>query len=496
MKKTLLILVISLALVISACAPQQATLPPQAPAEVTAAPTQGESTTVPGPQTQVGPTTAPAGTAGEASIGDPYAPELGNTGYDVDHYTLRLSLDPEQTAISGHATIQAVSTIDQLDELTLDFTGFEIDQITSEPGGVSFSRPANKLQIDFPTPLAQGEAFTLEVTYHGTPTMEPSAYVPFVDSLGLQFDAETSTIYVVAEPDGAHYWFPCNDHPQDKATFRFELTVPEGQVGVANGSLVDTRTEVQNAFPDGRPGDLYIWEHNYPMAPYLATAAVGNYVRVESTSPGGVHLRSYVFPENQAYFENLSPTLGEMIDWMGAQFGPYPFEEFGYVQVNGLGASLETQTMVILSVSSGESTMAHELSHMWFGDWVSLDSWGEIWRNEGMATYVTQMWEARNNPDGLEQALQDWEQDIEANPSGYPLGSPPKMEMFGRDSYYKGAVVFHALRTEIGDQAFFQGVQTYLQRYGGGSASDPQFQEVMEEASGKSLDNFFEAWFE
>ncbi|MCP4543444.1 MAG: M1 family metallopeptidase, partial [Chloroflexi bacterium] len=321
-------------------------------------------------------------------------------------------------------------------------------------------------------------------------------YVPFISHLGLYYPSDDS-LFVVSEPDGARYWFPSNDHPRDKATFRFELSVPEGLTGVANGVLVETRVGVPQAFPDGAAGDLYVWEHDHPMATALVTVAVGDYQRLESISPDGTLLRHYVFPERQAEFQNVEARIGEMIDWMSDLFGPYPFDAFGYVMVAGLGASLETQTMVILSEESiNDGTMSHEMAHMWFGDWVNLDSWGTMWRNEGFATYVSMMWRMRDDPGALEQRMVDITQSVLENDSGYPLNDPPPAQLFGSDSYAKGAVVVHALRQEVGDEAFFGGLRAYLERYGGGTATDAEFQAVMEEAAGVSLDAFFEQWFE
>jgi aminopeptidase N len=164
--------------------------------------------------------------------------------------------------------------------------------------------------------------------------------------------------------------------------------------------------------------------------------------------------------------------------------------------VRGLGASLETQTMVVLDeVMLNEETLVHEMAHMWFGDWVSLDSWGDIWRSEGFATYNQFLWAARNQPDQLDGQIRGIEDFLAANPSGYPLNYPPRAEMFGSDSYIKGAVVVHALRAKMGDQAFYQGLRNYFKDYGGGVASQAQFQAEMENAAGIKLDDFFAKWF-
>lgn len=460
----------------------------------TALPTQPpvnpEQIDEPPPTPQVQLTLTPQ--AGGRSIGDPYAPELGNTGYDVQHYSLQLALDPAVDQVQGAVTVEALATFPGLSELSLDFAGYEVTSITVDGLAAGFAREEKKLIVVLPEPLAQGDDFSLTVAYRGQPLYESSPYVGFVDHLGLTFP-DGQSIYALAEPDGARYWFPANDHPRDKATFRFEIVVPEGLTAAANGRLLESRSSLM---PDGRAGQLFIWEHLFPMAPYLATVAVGDYERLEDTTPNGIPLRHYTFPEARAELQAGAANIGQALDWMAEIFGPYPFETFGFVTARVPGGSLETQTMVILSDAMiGERTAVHELAHMWFGDWVSLDSWGEMWRNEGFATYVQLMWETRNDPEELELQMAAVESVVEGNDKSYPLNNPPPAYLFELNVYYQGAVAVHALRQEMGDEAFFAGLRTYFERYGGRVASDAQFRAVMEESAGRSLDDYYNTWF-
>ncbi len=430
------------------------------------------------------------------SAGDPYASELGNRGYDVQRYTLRLILDPQESTIDGQALIEARSTQDRLKQISLDLVGLEVRGILLGDAPVEFWRQEGKLFIDLPQALSTGTAFSLTVSYGGAPAQQPSHYIPFVSHLGLFF-TPPDILFVAAEPDGARYWYPVNDHPRDKATYRFELTVPAKLVGVANGQLMAVQKDLPRAFPDGRAGDLYSWEHNYPVASAFVTVAAGPYELEEGKSPAGLFLRNYVLPDQRAAFDQAATHVGEALDWMSERFGPYPFEAFGYVTVSGLGASLETQTMVLISQEGGlnETTMVHEMAHMWFGDWVSLDTWGQMWRSEGFATYVSVLWSTRDHPDQLDQTMAEMAQQFQDHPSNYPLDNPPPAQLFGRDSYLKGAAFLHALHKEMGDDAFFQGVRTYISRYGGSTATDADFRAVMEEAAGRSLEGVFSEWF-
>lgn len=233
------------------------------------------------------------------------------------------------------------------------------------------------------------------------------------------------------------------------------------------------------------------------MAPYLAVIAVGDYVLLESVAENGTPLRHYLFADSVATFQEYAGINEAALAWMSELFGPYPFETYGYVTVNLPGLSMETQTLVLLSTHMlGRRTMVHEMAHMWFGDWVSLDSWGDMWRNEGFATYVQLMWENRDDPEGLELEMAGVASAVAGNNNDYPLSAPPPPSLFGFETYFKGAMLAHALRQEVGDAAFFSGLRAYFARYGGGTASQAQFQAVMEESANKSLDAFFAEWLE
>jgi aminopeptidase N len=427
--------------------------------------------------------------AENASAGDAYIPEIGNRGYDVQQYNLNITLDPGTYWVEGTMDVDLLITQDNLRQISFDLVGLSVNdvEVDNAPADQFFSLN-KKLYVDFTEPVENGSSHTISIQYAGQPVQEPSAYVPFIDYLGIQFREEM--LYIVSEPDGARYWMPVNDHPLDKASYHMEITVPEQYVAASNGKLINTI--------EASDRTTFTWVNPEPLASGLVTIAVGKYERIESVSPDGIILRSYVTNESTTALEDMQPIIGEMIDWMSDLFGPYPFEEFGYVEVSDIGASLETQTMVIMSESAllDEGVLCHEMSHMWFGDWVSLNSWSEIWRNEGFATYVSLMWQYRNDEQGLDIYMEQLQENINSQPNNFPLNNPPSEEMFGRDSYYKGAVLAHALRKEVGDEAFFSGLKTYFNQYGGSTASDAEFQAIMEEASGRSLNDFFKNWFE
>lgn len=420
------------------------------------------------------------------SIGDPFASSLGNGGYDVQQYTLKLTLDPAmQNFLEATVEIDLLLTDDQ-ESLSLDFAGFDIHSLTVNGESAEYQRTARKLLVLLPDGSTMGDILQVIVSYSGQTVRRQSIFVPFESHLGLFFP-DGESLYVLSEPDGSRYWFPNNDHPRDKATYRFEITTPGTLSVAANGRLVETRRE-GNALTT-------IWEHDYPMASYLATVAVGKYTLIESVAPNGVPLRDYVFEENLERWEREFAVTGEALVWFEEMLGAYPFEAYGHVNVNAGGIALETQTMVVMSSSMlMEPVVIHELAHQWFGDWVSLDSWGQMWRNEGFASYFEYLWPQRDDLEGFTNEMNLLQASIESFDGLEPLDALSPGNLFGYESYAKGAVVVHALRQEVGDEAFFAGLQLYLQRHGGSTASDADFQAAMEETAGVELSEFFSYW--
>jgi len=139
-----------------------------------------------------------------------------------------------------------------------------------------------------------------------------------------------------------------------------------------------------------------------------------------------------------------------------------------------------------------EDVIVHELAHQWFGDNVSLENWKDIWLKEGMARYAEWLWLTRDkDPAILNKIIK-----IQMN-TYFPLtltGEPPKDDLYRNEVYRGGALVYHALRLQVGDDAFFKIIRTYLDRYGGGYAGTDEFIAIAEEISGQNLQEFFDTW--
>jgi len=407
----------------------------------------------------------------------------------VAHYDLTLRLDPPTRQITGRATIEAKATLDRLAQISLDFAdGMAIGGVTVAGQRAPWQYQDNKLLVSLPRPYARGEGFSVAVDYSGPIRPIQSRYVNFAE-VGMQV-RDDGSLFVMGEPDGARAWFPANDTPLDKATFRFDITVPSPLVTSVTGALRETRATADGA--------RSVWEMSAPMAPYLANIMVAPYDLIEGQSPRGVPLRHYV-PSGRG--EELAPLLatsGPALDWLAERLGPYPFAQFGYTVVGLPGASLEGQSNVLLSEKMlNETTVVHELVHQWFGNSVSLASWADIWRNEGLATYLTLLWERRDGDEAaIERALNTWEKALVERPTDYPLGDPPAETLFAVDSYIKGAWLAHMLRRRVGDEAFYRALRAYLERYRGGAASRAEFEAVFSDVAGQDMRPLLDYWLD
>ena len=200
-------------------------------------------------------------TPGAAGIGDPYFPDDGNGGYDVQHYDLDLSYEPSTDVLSGTATIAATAT-QFLSRFNLDFDGLKVRSITVNGAAAKWHRSQGELVITPASPLPDDVAFTTVIVYDGIPGPIPDnefgGWIPTDDG-----------VVVAGQPHGAATWFPANDHPIDKASFTFHVSVPAGLEAVANGRLESMTTA------GGRT--TWTWDAVEPMATYLATINVGEF---------------------------------------------------------------------------------------------------------------------------------------------------------------------------------------------------------------------------
>ncbi|QJY44984.1 M1 family metallopeptidase [Pseudonocardia broussonetiae] len=441
----------------------------------------------PGPVPVAAPVEA---TPGAPGIGDPYFPLDGNGGYDVDRYDLDVTYTPATDVLAGVATVSARAT-QGLSAFNLDLSGLEVRAVTVDGAEAAFTRDGGELTVTPAAPLAEGAAFTTVVTYDGVPQLVEDSFS------AAGFFATGDGALVVGQPDVAATWFPANDHPLDPAAFTFRITAPEGLEAVANGVLESTT---------GSGGTTTTtWVADRPMAPYLAGMAIGEF-DVLAYEQGGIRYWDAFATDLGAVDAVARAALArqpEVLGYLAQVFGPYPFDVAGGIvdAEPRLAFALENQTRPIYAPSffdgvvSGESVVVHELAHQWFGDDLPLARWSDIWLNEGFATYAEWLW---SEHEGRETVAQQFAT-VTAIPADdpfwtLPIGDPGPDRIFDEAVYVRGAMTLQALRTTVGDEAFFRILPEWTARRSGQNVRTAEFVALAEEVSGQQLDDLFTTW--
>jgi aminopeptidase N len=437
--------------------------------------------------------------AGALEIGDPYFPGLGNGGYDVEHYALELDIDMDGGELTATARIRARALHD-LASFSFDLYGLEVDGVRVNGQDARFERtppaplPDGKpgksaeLVVHPAAPLAAGVVFTADVRYGGTPAARPDPAFAFLPkSTGSGWKRKESGVYVASQCIGAAAWFPCNDHPRDKASYTFRVKVVKPWTAAANGVLTEVIEEGE--------ARTFVFEARDPMASYLATVNVAEFGVLESEGPRGIPMR--IYHPLDATAEELADfrRQGEVLEFLELVFGPYPFEAAGgVVQYEQAPGALECQTLPVYGRGCGLDIILHELAHQWFGDSVSLDLWRDLWLNEAFASYAEWLWtEHTEGQEAYDRLVQRTYGELRARKTGPPF-DPGVAQMFSGRVYQRGPFVLHGLRREIGDEAFFRILKGWVETNKNANASTAAFVAYASKGAGRELAPFFDAW--
>jgi aminopeptidase N len=436
--------------------------------------------------------------AGSPGSGDPFFPLAGNGGYDVRHYSLRLTYDQPASTLEGYARIRARTT-ENLYRFNLDLRDFMVaSEVTVNFRRASFvQEEGQELVITPRKKLKAGERMLITVAYSGTPeaVVDPDGssegWVPTDDGA-----------FVVNEPQGSPGWYPVNDSPRDKATYDFRVKVPEGKTAVANGELVSDRT---------RGGwTTWHWSADEPMSSYLATATNGTFL-TESYDADGVFMFDAVDPTTRVEeadppnpglaFERLGPQP-EIIAFFSDLYGEYPFSAGGGIidWAPDVGYALESQTRPNYDTIPSASTVVHEIAHQWFGNAVTPSVWPDIWLNEGFATFSEWIYDENHGGPPAQEAYDELCATPEDSEEGQDLWFPAPAaleepsQLFHTPVYDRGAMILQALRNEVGERRFFRILRLWYadNRYGNVTTAD--FIALAEEVAGSDLDAFFDGW--
>ncbi len=402
------------------------------------------------------------------------------------HYDVDIAYDADDDVVNGTVALDLLLTEDR-EAITLDAAGPVVSDVSVNGAAAEFEADSPELRITLPQPGQAGDAVRIEVEYTVTTA-------PIDSAIGMEsgwFNTDDGS-YVLNEPDGARTWLPSNDHPSDKASYTFTIEVPAGETAVANGALQDHRSEGGS--------EVWVWQEDRLMATYLVQLLTGDYEVIESNGPGRLPLVSVVLRDDVATMQPFIDVTPSMIEFFQPYFGEYPLDRYGIAITDSFGGlAMETQERSLFSrddFAEGnlggpqQQFLSHELAHQWFGDAVSPAQWQDIWLNESFATYGEWMW-----ADHIGMAdLDDRAIDELTYRSPGSSADPTAGELFGSNSYGGGAIVLHALRLTIGDEAFFQLLTRWVAENNGESRTTADFVALASDVAGESLADFFDTW--
>ncbi|MEM7515674.1 MAG: M1 family metallopeptidase, partial [Planctomycetota bacterium] len=422
-------------------------------------------------------------------------------GFDVDHYSLDVTLDPEARAIEGRCAIRFVATREGLTAVRLDLEELRVSDAVDERGQrLNFMQSNGSVKIELRSPLEVGDLGEVEVTYGGTPRK------------GVWFVGDDGTtgpthVFTQGECEDARFWFPCRDVPADRATHDLNVTMPADWRSVAGGE--------RNGESTSREQRSESWSMRFPLPTYLFTLVAGEEMERYEDSWEDVPL-AFVSPKEHSGWltESLADTdeaLAFLEDFAGRE---YPFTKYTQCCVEDFpfggmeNASATTLTVAALGDerylrdTPATSLVVHEAAHQWFGDLLTCATWPHIWLNEGFATYCALLFvEETEGRDAFLTELRDIQEAYIRGDSGAnrraivsDVYKDPIDLFFGGHTYQGGASRLHLLRHVLGEEDFRAGVHRYVSLHENRGVVTSDLRRAFEEASERDLERFFDQW--
>jgi aminopeptidase N len=441
--------------------------------------------------------------------------------YDVKHYDLNLSVNPQEQSIKGVLTVKA-SIVKSIDKFVLDLdTPLTVESVALINGKkeetLKFERTADKIWINFPKKQRAGKTVDVRVAYFGKPRAAPRP--PWVGGFVWSKTVDGSPWFATAvQNDGADLWFPVKDHPSDKAeTFSLHFTVPEPLIAASNGKL---QSVVQNN--DGT--QTFNWYVSQPASNYVIALNVAPYKVIEdkmqSVAGDTIPMAFYVLPEHYEKGQELINKTKDYVRFFEEYLGPYPFraDKLGIAETPHLG--MEHQSIIAYGnefkydADGVDTLMFHELGHEWWANLVTASDWNGFWIHEGFQSFMDGLYKEKLK--GRESFVNSLTARIKNTKNIKPVAPreprttvemymlPPDYTKSDSDIYGKGALILNTLRFYLGDAAFFKALRRMaypdpkMERVTNGKqtrlVTTDDFLRIAEQQSGKKLDWFFELY--
>jgi aminopeptidase N len=437
---------------------------------------------------------------------------------DLIHTKADVKFDYNKAYLYGKVWLTLKPHFYATDSLKLDAKGMEIKSVSLVKGSsnspLKYEYDGLELNIDLGKSYTRNEKYTVYIDYVARPNeYKAKGSAAITDAKGLYFinprgeeKDKPTQIWTQGETEGTSVWVPVIDKPNQKTTNELIMTVPAKYVTLSNGKLTSQK---KNA--DGTRTDT--WKMDLPHSPYLFFMGVGDFAIVKDEYKGK-EVSYYVEKEYAPVARKIFGGTPEMMSFFSKALGvEYPWVK--YSQIVGrdyVSGAMENTTATLHQESAQqdarelkdgniwENTIAHELFHQWFGDYVTTESWSNLTLNESFANYSEYLWLE------YKYGKQTADEHNFGEMNGYLQSQSDKKDlvrffyddkeaMFDAVSYNKGGRILHMLRSYVGDSAFFKALNVYLTENKFGNAEAHQLRIAFEKVTGQDLNWFWNQWY-
>ncbi len=328
---------------------------------------------------------------------EPYA---RNRDYDLQHSKIVLRFDVEHKKVIGDVTHTLSILREGTSKIAFDSVGLAIQSVTVNKQPAKFETTTSKLVVPLAAAARAGEKFDVDIRYEGKPAKGMYFILPDKD-----YPNRPSQIWTQGESEDTRYYLPTYDYPNDRLTTETILTVPASWLTVANGKLISVSSADKGL-------KTWTWREAVPSSTYLITVVAGEFDEVKQ-SWRGIPV-TYYAPKGRG--DRLLPNYEgtpAMMEIFSKKLGvDYPWEKYAQVMVDDFVAGGMENSSATTNTSSSlkhpklihefpgdeDPLISHELAHQWFGDLVTCKDWGNVWLNEGFATFFEMAWSEAHYP--------------------------------------------------------------------------------------------------
>src|SRR5256714_7195020 len=419
--------------------------------------------------------------------------------YDLQHQSTTVRFDWTRHAVVGTTTltIGALPGARALSDLVVDAGDMTVSRVTAGGSPLRIDNDSHQLTIHLARPLRNEERISFTVEYEGVNRTK-----------GAYFRPAKHIVWTQGETEDNRYWVPTYDFPNDKTTWEFYIWTAKDERALSNGRLAGSRAV----------GDSieWHWVQDKPASTYLMTCVIGNYVVLQDKPWRNAPIGYWTYPDSvDAAWRGFAKTpqavdvfsLKTAYAYPWAKYDQIVIPEFQYGGMENVTATSQNDAEILHPAwaepqANSVGLMAHELGHQWYGDLLTTSDWGDVWLNEGFATFMEQIF--REEDLGVDEGALDrlgaQEQTIEGDrrarrPIVWGKWTNEPIEVFFTGHIYpKGATILQMLRHQLGDDLFWKAMNRYTTANAFGTVVTDDLRKAFEETTGRDYKTFFDQW--